>query len=95
MSLFNDSDVSDGDYDANTTYPEAMDEMCIRVNATMPTPNVMRFVIYGVLLTIVGLLGLAGNFISITVLSRCDRAKRCQGEWEKLDAVGMGVATEG
>ncbi|XP_050734293.1 FMRFamide receptor-like [Eriocheir sinensis] len=78
MSFINETDVSDSvdDYDlsSNRTIPDMVDEMCLQtynsVNATMPAPKLMRFVVYGVLLTSVGLLGLAGNFISITILSR-------------------------
>ncbi|MPC98167.1 hypothetical protein E2C01_093520 [Portunus trituberculatus] len=56
---------------SNESYQRDIDEMCLETfNTTMPTPRLMRFVVYGVLLTSVGLLGLAGNFISITILSR-------------------------
>lgn len=56
---------------SNESYQKNIDEMCLDTyNTTMPTPRLMRFVVYGVLLTSVGLLGLAGNFISITILSR-------------------------
>lgn len=44
-------------------------DMC-QGNATLPPPEHLRFVVYGILLTTVGLLGLAGNLISITILSR-------------------------
>ncbi|XP_063867233.1 FMRFamide receptor-like isoform X2 [Scylla paramamosain] len=65
--------VVEDDYilSSNESYQKTMDEMCLETyNTTMPTPRLMRFVVYGVLLTSVGLLGLAGNFISITILSR-------------------------
>ncbi|KAG0710790.1 FMRFamide receptor [Chionoecetes opilio] len=84
MMSYNDTDLLGGSGDspilaleddytmtANETYQERVNEMCLDTyNTTLPTPRLMRFVIYGLLLTVVGLLGLAGNFISILVLSR-------------------------
>lgn len=58
--------------DYNESYMSIVDHMCqgSSTNATLPSPELLRFVVYGVLLTTVGLLGLAGNLISITILSR-------------------------
>nr|WDS50847.1 FMRFamide receptor like protein [Palaemon carinicauda] len=58
----------------NHTYQDMLDTMCNstygKVNATATTPKLFVFTVYGVLLTTIGLLGIAGNLISITILSR-------------------------
>ncbi|KAG7168255.1 FMRFamide receptor-like [Homarus americanus] len=55
----------------NETLMEVGDLMCLETyNATAPSPRLLRFIVYGFLLTTVGLLGVAGNLISITILSR-------------------------
>lgn len=58
----------------NQTYQDMLETLCNqsynKVNATAPSPKLFVFTVYGVLLTTVGLLGIAGNLISITILSR-------------------------
>ncbi|KAK7087045.1 G-protein coupled receptor activity protein [Halocaridina rubra] len=62
-------------YPENQTYQATIDNMCLETynsfnNGTETSSKLFRFVMYGVFLTIIGLLGLAGNIISITILSR-------------------------
>lgn len=59
---------------SNKTFQASLDDLCRisynNVNDTSPSPKLFRFIVYGIFLTIIGLLGLAGNLISITILSR-------------------------
>ncbi|XP_064114594.1 FMRFamide receptor-like isoform X1 [Macrobrachium nipponense] len=58
----------------NQTYQVMLETLCNqsynKINATAPSPKLFAFTVYGVLLTTIGLLGIAGNLISITILSR-------------------------
>ncbi|XP_069988013.1 FMRFamide receptor [Penaeus vannamei] len=63
--------LTEGDYLDDLAPSNETDE-CTKTYSNISTaaPSLLRFILYGVLLTTIGLLGLAGNLISITILSR-------------------------
>ncbi|XP_042893779.1 uncharacterized protein LOC122267719, partial [Penaeus japonicus] len=62
--------LTENDYLYDLATSNETDE-CMKTysNISNSAPSLLRFILCGVLLTTVGLLGLAGNLISITILS--------------------------